>query len=58
MEDKGEVLYELKPTFNFIYELTMPTGRKIRSALMSIILAIAIKIILLFVKSYILGFNN
>ena len=58
MEDKGEVLYELKPTFNFIYELTMPTGRKIRSALMSIILAVAIKIILLFVKSYILGFNN
>lgn len=58
MEDKGEVLYELKPTFNFIYELTMPTGRKIRAAFMSIVLAVAIKIILLFVKSYILGFNN
>ena len=58
MEDKGEVLYELKPTFNFLYELVMPTGRKIRSALMSIILAIVIKVILIFLKSYILGFNN
>ena len=58
MEDKGEVLYELKPTFNFLYELVMPTGRKIRSALMSIILAIVIKVILIFSKSYILGFNN
>ena len=58
MEDKGEVLYELKPNFNFLYELVMPTGRKIRSALMSIILAIVIKVILIFSKSYILGFNN
>lgn len=58
MEDKGEVLYELKPTFNFLYELVMPTGRKICSALMSIILAIVIKVILIFSKSYILGFNN
>lgn len=58
MEDKGEVLYELKPTFNFLYELVMPTGRKIRSALMSIILAIVIKVILIFSKSFILGFNN
>ena len=58
MEDKGEVLYELKPTFNFLYELVMPTGRKIRSALMSIILAIVIIVILIFSKSYILGFNN
>ena len=58
MEDKGEVFHELKPTFNFLYELVMPTGRKIRSALMSIILAIVIKVILIFSKSYILGFNN
>ena len=58
MEEKGEVLYELKPTFNFLYELIMPTGRKIRSALMSIVLAIVIKVILVFSKGYILGFNN
>ena len=58
MEDKGEVLYELKPSFNFIYELTMPTGRKMRSALMSIILAIVIKVILTFAKDYITEYNN
>lgn len=58
MEEKGEVLYELKPSFNFIYELTMPTGRKIRSALMSIVLAIVIKFILAYAKDYIIGFNN
>lgn len=58
MEEKGEVLYELKPSFNFIYELTMPTGRKMRSALMSIVIAIVIKFILFYAKDYITGFNN
>ena len=33
MEDKGEVLYEIGPKFNFFYELTMPTGRRLKSAL-------------------------
>ena len=30
MEDKGEVLYELSPKFDFLYELTMPTGKKMK----------------------------
>ena len=37
MEDKGEVLYELGPKFDFFYEMTMPTGKKMRSSFVSAI---------------------
>ena len=40
MEDKGEVLYEIGPKFNFFYELTMPTGRKIKSSFTIMIITI------------------
>lgn len=58
MEDKGEVLYELSPKFDFIYELTMPTGRKMKSALLTIIISIILNVILVFGKGYIVEANN
>ncbi len=58
MEDKGEVLYELSPKFDFIYELTMPTGRKMKSALAIVIVSIILNIILALGKGYILDGNN
>lgn len=58
MEDKGEVLYELSPKFDFIYELTMPTGRKMKSALVTVIISIILNVILGLGKGYILDTNN
>ena len=58
MEDKGEILYQIKPKFDFLYELMMPTGKKMKSALISIIISIAMKIILTLVKDQILAMNN
>lgn len=58
MEDKGEVLYQIKPKFDFLYELMMPTGKKMKSALISIIISIAMKIILTLAKEQILAMNN
>jgi membrane protein YdbS with pleckstrin-like domain len=39
MEDKN-VLFRVKPNFNIIYEMFMPTGRKIRNTLVILILFI------------------
>ena len=58
MEDKGEVLYEIGPKFNFFYELTMPTGRRLKSALTGVIISIALLIVLFLCKGYITDFNN
>ena len=33
MDENREVRYQITPKFNIIYELGMPTGRKIRTAL-------------------------
>lgn len=58
MDDKGEVLYEISPKFDFFYELTMPTGRKMKSAIVGAIIAAVINIILLIFKKDILAINN
>ena len=58
MEDKGEVLYEIGPKFNFFYELTMPTGRRLKSALTGVIISIVLLIVLFLCKGYITDFNN
>lgn len=58
MEDRGEVLYELSPKFDFFYELTMPTGKKMKSAIVGAIIAAIINIILLVFKKDILAINN
>ena len=44
MEDKGEVLYELGPKFDFFYEMTMPTGKKMRSSFISALVTAIITI--------------
>lgn len=58
MEDKGEVLYEIGPKFNFFYELTMPTGRKIKSSFTIMIITIILNVIFLIGKKYIVDMNN
>ena len=37
MDEKMEVKYKISPRFNFIYELGMPTGKKIRNDLIILI---------------------
>ena len=58
MEDKGEVLYEIGPKFNFFYELTMPTGRKMKSSFTIMIITMILNVIFLIGKKYIVDMNN
>lgn len=51
MEDKGEVLYELSPKFDFFYELTMPTGKKMKSSFIAVIVALVINVIIEIARS-------
>lgn len=53
MEDKGEVLYELSPKFDFFYELTMPTGKKMKSAFTAMVVAIVFNIVFLLGRDYV-----
>lgn len=46
MENTDDILYKIKPKFNLIYELLMPTGRKIQRTIMMLIIFIGIVIIL------------
>lgn len=55
--ENEKLLKEIKPKFNFIYELLMPTGRKIKSALIMIIISIIITIIISLNKSSLLDFS-
>ena len=58
MEDRGEVLYELSPKFDFLYKLTMPTGKKMKSAIVGAIIAAIINIVLLVFRNDIISMNN
>lgn len=58
MEDRGEVLYELSPKFDFLYELTMPTGKKMKSAIVGAVISVIINIILLVFRKDILSLDN
>ena len=51
MEEKGEVLYELGPKFDFFYELTMPTGKKMKSSFIAVIVALVINVIIELARS-------
>lgn len=44
MEGK-EIKYEIKPKFNLLYEMGMPTGRKIRNAIFILVLFLIVTII-------------
>lgn len=58
MDDRGEVLYEIGPKFDLLYELTSPTGKKIKSSLVFMIISIAIKIITMCFKQSIIELSN
>ncbi len=58
MEDKGEVLYELSPKFDFLYELTMPTGKKMKSSFMAVVSSLVITVVFEFLKSVAMDANN
>lgn len=51
MEEKGEVLYELGPKFDFFYELTMPTGKKMKSSFIAVIIVLVINVIIELARS-------
>lgn len=52
-----KLLKEIKPKFNFIYELLMPTGRKIKSSIIMIIISVVITIVVSFNKGSLLNFS-
>lgn len=58
MEENREVLYEIGPKFDFLYELTMPTGKKIKSALVYTVLALIIKLFISFSRIKISSASN
>lgn len=58
MEDRGEVLYEIGPKFDFLYELTSPTGKKIKGSLAFMLISIALKVLTICFKDSIQNMNN
>ena len=57
MDDNREVKYRITPEFNLLYELGMPTGRKIRTAMFFIVIFL-IATIAVIVKAGDLSFAN
>lgn len=57
-QENEKVIKELKPSFNFLYEIFMPTGRKIKSSLMVFVLFIIITIILSLKKELLNGYSS
>lgn len=45
MEDNREIKYQITPKFNFLYEMGMPTGKKIRTSIFVLILFIVLTIV-------------
>lgn len=45
MEDNREIKYQINPKFNFLYEMGMPTGKKIRTSIFVLILFIVLTIL-------------
>lgn len=58
MENKEELLYQLKPNYDFIYEMTMPTGKKVRNKILVAVVALVLMIVLLIAKKYVVELNN
>ncbi len=57
MDDNREVKYKITPEFNLLYELGMPTGRKIRTSIFFIIIFLIATIVVI-VKAGDLTFAN
>lgn len=56
--ENDDVLYEVKPKFNLLYELTMPSGKKMKSSFISLVVVIIIKIILSVLENYLLKMDR
>lgn len=56
--ENEKILKEIKPKFNFIYELLMPTGRKMKSTLIMIIVSIIITVVVSLNNSNFEQFSN
>lgn len=56
--ENEKLLREIKPKFNFIYELFMPTGRKMKSALVMCVIAIVITAFVSLNEASMLDFSN
>ena len=50
MDENREVRYQITPKFNIIYELGMPTGKKIRTALFALLVFIILTFIVIQIK--------
>lgn len=48
INENENILYELRPSFNLLYEIFMPTGRKIKSTLVMILIIILLILLLNF----------
>ena len=48
MDENREVRYQITPKFNIIYELGMPTGKKIRTALFALLVFIILTFLVAF----------
>lgn len=46
INNEEKLLYEVKPNFNLLYEIFMPTGRKIKATIIMILIAILLIILL------------
>ncbi len=62
MDENMEIKYEISPKFNLIYEFGMPTGKKIRSDLVILIIFIILSVLSVFyrpnIKEQISMINN
>ena len=49
---------EISPKFEFLYELTTPMGKKMKSSFIAVIVGVIINILMGICKGYILNTNN
>ena len=56
--ENERVLKEIKPKFNLIYELFMPTGKKMKSAIIMSFIAIIITVLVSLNKASLLNFST
>lgn len=57
MEENREVRYQITPEFNLLYEMGMPTGKKIRATLFALVIFLVLTIIVA-IKAGTLSFAN
>ena len=51
IENNEKLLYELTPKFNLLYEIFMPTGRKIKSTIVMILIILLLILLLSYGKT-------